>query len=108
MEFAEKVMWEFPPGRRMEKLNPRWGYGLSVGVRVRSSELIVIDQETKEVKYVRTIRRIPEDERWDAEYLSWARAVPWNKGRGDPDADGYVPDFDVSKGPGRQLTEEER
>ncbi len=75
-----------------------------VGVRVSSNELMVIGQETKDVKMVRIVRRIPEDERWHADYLAWVTAVPWNKGRGDPDADGDAPSFDVSKGPGRQLT----
>ena len=34
--------------------------------------------------------------------------VPWNRGGGDKEADGDLPEFDVKKGPGRQLTEEEK
>ena len=34
--------------------------------------------------------------------------VPWNRGNGDKEADGELPEFDVKKGPGRQLTEEEK
>ncbi len=27
IEFGEKALWKSPPGRRMEKLNLRWGHG---------------------------------------------------------------------------------
>ena len=34
--------------------------------------------------------------------------VPWNSGDGDKAAHGDLPEFDVKKGPGRQLTDEEK
>ena len=49
----------------MSKFDARWGYGLFLGVRSRSGELIVVDGESKEVKYVRIVKRIPEEQRWD-------------------------------------------
>ena len=79
-----------------------------IGVRTRSNELIVVDQDTKSIKYVRIVRRVPEGERWDSGNLAWISMAPWNRGKDDPDVDGEVPDFDVSKGPGRRLTDEEK
>ena len=108
LEFCEKVLWKYHPGRRMAKFDARWGYGLFLGVRSRSGELIVVDGESKEVKYVRTVKRIPEEQRWDPNNLEWITMVPWNRGSGDKEADGELPEFDVKKGPGRQLTEEEK
>ena len=74
----------------------------------RSGELIAVDGESKELKYVRTVKRIPEEQRWDPNNLEWITVVPWNRGGGDKEADGDLPEFDVKKGPGRQLTEEEK
>ena len=79
-----------------------------LGVRAKSGELIVADCESMEVKYVRTVKRIPEEQRWDAKNLEWISVLPWNRGPNDKDADGDLPEFDVRKGPGRQLTEEEK
>ena len=107
LEFCEKVPWKYHPGKRIAKFDARWGYGF-LGVRSRSGELIVVDGECKEVKYVRTVKRIPEEQLWDPNNLEWITVVPWNRERGDKDADGDLPEFDVKKGPGRQLTEEEK
>ena len=64
VEFGEKVLCKFvPKGQKMEKINARWGYGLFIGVRVRSNELLVVDEETKDIKCVRTVRRVPEEQR---------------------------------------------
>jgi hypothetical protein len=105
LEFGEKVLWKYGAnGPKMEKLNPRWGYGLFIGVRAKSNELIIVDQETQDIKYVRTVRRVPEEQRWSADNLAWVQAVPWNTGKGDPEADGELPEFDVKQGPGRRLT----
>ena len=57
---------------------------------------------------MRTLQLIPEEQRWDANNLPWVATVPWNTGANDKDADGDLPEFDVKKGPGRQLTEEEK
>ena len=106
LEFGEKVLWKHHPGKKMEKMNARWGYGLFLGVKTKSGELIVVDGETKEIKYVRTVKRVPEEQRWGAGNLEWVTGVPWNRGNGDRNADGDLPEFDVKGGPGRQLTEE--
>ena len=100
LEFGEKVLWKYSPGKRMENMNARWGYGMFLGVRPRSGELIVVDGGSREIKYVRTVKRIPKEQRWDANNLEWVKMVPWNRGDGDKEA-GDVPEFDVNKGPGQ-------
>ena len=32
IEFGEKLMWKKAAGVKMEKINPRWEYGIFVGV----------------------------------------------------------------------------
>ena len=111
VEFGEKVLWKFPVqglDQKMEKINARWGYGLFLGVKSTSGELIVADQETKSIKYTRTVRRVPLRDRWSSDNLQWVATVPWNKGNGDKEADGDMPEFDVKAGPDRNLTEEEK
>ena len=92
----------------MEKINARWSYGLFLGVKSTSGELIVADQETKSIKCTRTVRCVPLRDRWSSDNLQWVGTVPWNKGNGDKEADGDMPEFDVKAGPGRNLTEEEK
>ena len=98
LEFAEKVLWKLPTDARME------GYGLFIGVRARSNELITFDRETNDINYVRTVRSVPLEQQWSADILEWARVVPWNRGEEDDDANADFPEFDVRQGPGRRLT----
>ena len=107
LEFGELVLWKHPPATRMQKLNARWSHGLFLGVRTRSGEIMVVDGESRELKYVRTVRRIPEQERWEPANLEWVTMVPWNRGKNDGEADGDLPQFDVKSGPGRKMTEQE-
>jgi hypothetical protein len=46
---------------------------------------------------VRTLRRRPEEVRWTGEGRPEVRAVPWNGGQGDPDADGLMPEEEVER-----------
>ena len=74
VEFGEKVLWKFRVqglDQNLEKINARWGYGLFLGVRSTSGELIVADQETKSIKYTRTVRRVPLRDRWSSDTLQW-------------------------------------
>ena len=107
LEFGEKVLWKYLPTAKMQKMNARWGYGLFLGVRARSGEIVLVDGESRELKYVRTVRRIPEQERWDPANLEWVTMVPWNRGKNDNEADGDLPQFDVKSGPGRKMDEQE-
>jgi hypothetical protein len=98
----ERIKWkraEVMGLRKLEKLNARWGYCLFFGVKARSNELIAIDGEFGMIKYVRTVRRIPEE---------WVTVVPWSRGQEDKVADGDLPEFDVKNGPGRRLTLEKK
>jgi hypothetical protein len=81
LEFAERGLYKYHGGKRMEKVNPRWGYGLFLGVRVRCNELIIVDGESQVIKYVRTVRRVPVEQRWGMKHLDWVSA-PWKKGQG--------------------------
>ena len=66
--------------KEREKLSARWGCGLFVGVEVKSSELIIVDHNTKMLKHARTVRRAPGTQRWDLVNLAWVEMVPWNRG----------------------------
>ena len=45
----------------MEKLNARWEFGIFVGVRRSSNEFLISDKEG--VRFVRSVRRIPLEQR---------------------------------------------
>ena len=90
VEFGEKLLWKVRPKSKMEKLNPRWEYGVFVGIRKVSGEVWVATREG--LHAVRSVRRIPEEERWKPENKDWVRHVPWNKSGDDPDADGELPE----------------
>ena len=76
LEFCEKLLWKYHPCKRVAKFDARWGYGLFLGVTSRSGELIVVGGKSKEMKYVRTVKRIPEEQRWDPSNLEWITVVP--------------------------------
>ena len=103
LELGEKVLWKHRQvGTYQSKLSARLGHGLFIGVNRKSGELIVVDEESQKVKYVRSARRTPEEDRWHVDNLEWAQMVPWNTGAEDADADGELPEFDVSnKDPGQ-------
>ena len=43
IEFGEKVFFKLPkPKGKLENINPRWKYGVFVGVRRRSNEFFVM------------------------------------------------------------------
>ena len=45
VEFGEKVLCKTKLGSKLEKINARWEYGIFVGVRRRSNELMVATVE---------------------------------------------------------------
>ena len=103
LEFGEKVLWKSPAGAKMEKINARWGYGLFVGVKAKSNELIIVERDTNCIKYVRTVRRVPLEQRCSVHNLEWVRAVPY-RCKEDEDADGDVPEWTSSKAQGGRCT----
>ncbi len=52
LEFGKKVLWKHRRGAHHEKLNPRWDKCVFLGVRLRITELIIVDVVTRNTKYV--------------------------------------------------------
>ncbi len=77
IEFGEKVLFKLKPAQKMEKINPRWEYGIFVGVRRRSGEICVSIKE--KVCAVRSVTRIPAENRWSRDSVDWVTRVPWNR-----------------------------
>ena len=86
--FGEKVLWKKKADKEA-KLRSRRAYGIFVGVRKRSGEWCVVTK-TGELKKVRAVKRIPEEERWCGDSVNWVKYVMWNKFKEDPQADGAL------------------
>ena len=89
IEFGEKLLWKVRQKNRLEKLNPRWEYGVFVGVKATSGEVWAATREG--LHTVRSVRRIPLEERWNKTNKDSVKHVPWNKSGEDPAADGDLP-----------------
>ena len=81
IEFGEKLLWKARQKNKLEKLNPRWEYGVFVGVATKEG-----------LQAVRSVRRLSVEERWSESNTEFVRHVPWNKSGEDPDADGELPE----------------
>ena len=102
LEFGEKMMWKLKPTGLMQKLETQWHFGLFIGVRQKSGEVIVAADDG-EIKMVRTVRRVPLQTRWVEANLAWVRFVPWNLGAGDALAEGSNTIHDVKSSPGTKM-----
>ncbi len=69
--FGEKVL--FLPAKSVA--NRRFEYGIYLGVLQSSNELLVATDAG--VVKVRTIKRLPDDRRWDAEAVLAIKGTPW-------------------------------
>ena len=82
LEFAEKVLWKLPTA-------PGWRKSTPSGVTACS---LVYKQGVTSLSYdinvVRTMERVPLEQRWSAGNFDWVRVFLWNKGKEDDDADG--------------------
>ena len=58
----------------MEKINSRWEFGIFVGVRRRSGEVWVAVEG--KILSARSVRRIPVEQRWGEDCISWVDRVP--------------------------------
>ena len=76
-----------------------------VGIRRKSGEMWVAAKNGEVVK-TRAVRRLPVEERWTEECVDWVRHTPWNKFKGDPDADGEIPQERKVEPQGRETVEE--
>eukprot|EP00973_Karenia_brevis_P094081 12420629-Karenia_brevis.AAC.1 len=74
----------------MEKIKSGWEYEIFVGVNRRSNELLIADEEG--IRRVRSIKRIPKEEKWSEDNLKWVKWAPWKRYEGDEEADGEVPE----------------
>ena len=66
-----------------------------------------IADEQGEIQLARTVRRVPEQQRWLVENLQLVRYVPWNLGAMDKGADGDCPPICVIRNPGARMADEE-
>lgn len=62
-QFGKKALWKQHRGSKMEKLNARWGYGVCLGMRERSGDIIVANEDARGIKYTRTAKGVPEAKR---------------------------------------------
>lgn len=63
-----------------------WDDGVFLSVKCSTGEIIIGDK--KGVWVSRTVRRKPEEERWDRESIKMIVDVPWRKNDNDANADG--------------------
>ena len=104
VEFGEKLLWKVRPKEKLEKIQPRWEYGIFVGVKRKGGEVWVATKEGG-MKAVRSVRRIPVEERWGEDCLDWVKNVPWNRGDGG-ETDGEIPEEKLEE-PGERQEENE-
>ena len=91
IEFGEKLMYKVKPsGSKLEKINARWEFGIFVGVRRRSGEVWIATKD--KILTARSVRRIPAEQRWSMDSLSWIQGVPWRRYKDALDGDGELPE----------------
>ena len=90
LEFGEKLLWRKKKGDKAAKLRSRWAYGVFLGARRRSGEMWIADKHG-EVHKVRAVKRIPFEDRWGEDNAVWVKHTPWNRYKGDRNADGEIP-----------------
>ena len=77
LEFGEKRLYRVKKkGPKLERINPLWNFGIFVGVRKRSNEILVANFEG--VHSVRTVHRIPQAVRWGESCVKWVVWAPWH------------------------------
>ena len=87
IEFGEKLLWKVRQKNRLEKLNPRWEYGVFVGVKATSGEVWAATKESLQTEvgeknlFGRAVER-------DQQGFRQACAVDGE----DPEADGDLPE----------------
>ena len=74
VEFGERLLWRVRRVGKQEKMNARWDYGVFVGIRPESGEVLVAVKEG--IQAVRSVRRLPAEERWGPGNKDMVRHVP--------------------------------
>lgn len=90
LEFGENVLYKVKPDAKMAKIRSRWEFGIFVGVRPASGEVWIAT--SAETVSVRSVRRLPVDQRWGTDCVRWVRRTLWNRYKGDVGADGDLPE----------------
>ena len=75
VEFGESVHFLIPDHGSLGKMESKWRNGIYLGIRMESSEMLVGTSEG--VFKVRSIRRKPDGQRWDADQVCSVIGVPW-------------------------------
>ena len=90
LEFGEKVLYKIKGDGKLNKIRPRWEYGIFVGVRPTSNEVWIATAE--KTLSVRSVRRLPQEHRWGMDCVRWVRRTLWNRYKDDSGADGDLPE----------------
>ena len=78
LEFGESVLHMSVKSKKdkaKDKLNPRFEHGIWLGVHSRSNEDIIGTDQG--VLRACTVKKLPDDERWNSERVLKLRGVPW-------------------------------
>ena len=75
--WAENVLYKVKSEATMNKIRPRWDFGIFVGVRPASNEVWIATAD--KTFAVRCIRRLPFDQRWGPDNVGWVRRTLWNR-----------------------------
>ena len=91
IEYEEKVLYKKSGGSKLERINSRWEYGIFVGARRKSNEIMVMNMSG--LFKVRSVRRIPFEKRWTEDSLTWVCWAPWHRCKDREDQDGELPEW---------------
>ena len=80
---CEKVLYmpNKKSGSRLNKLEPKFKYGILLGVSPATSESLVGTADG--VYRARVVRRLEEAARWDVEFMQKIRGTPWDPSMGE-------------------------
>ena len=76
--------------QKLQIINARCEHGIFVGVRKRSNELAIAAEDG--THFVRSVKRIPFENKWGEDCVSWVKWTPWNRSKDAVDADGDIPE----------------
>ena len=71
VQFGEKVLYKVKAEAKLTKIRRRWEFGIFVGIRPMSSQVWIATRE--KIVAVRSIRRLPLEQRWSEDCVRWVR-----------------------------------
>ena len=86
--FSERVLY-LPGGKGASRLEQRYRPGLFMGVLPRSDEVLIATEHG--IVRARSFRRLPPEQRGDAEALNAIRGTPWRPVPSEPQEGGEIP-----------------